>query len=128
METGAYGEAKAEKYLKKIGYKIIDRNVLYKWGEIDIVAKDRSGTLVFIEVKTFDKQGQNKTTNKDDLFRLRPEDNLTASKLKKLIKSALFFANENGGLINDNKGWRIDLLSLTIYEKDCVIKHFENIG
>jgi hypothetical protein len=30
-------------------------------------------------------------------------------------------------LIDENKGWRIDLLALTINGKDCVINHYENI-
>ncbi len=47
---GNAAENKAVKYLKKQGYKIIDRNYRCPLGEIDIVAED-SGILVFIEVK-----------------------------------------------------------------------------
>ena len=38
-------------YLKDLGYRILDRNVRNKLGEIDIVAQDKD-TLCFIEVKT----------------------------------------------------------------------------
>lgn len=48
---GRYGEDKAEEFLKKNGYRIIERNFKTKFGEIDIIAKNKR-ELVFIEVKT----------------------------------------------------------------------------
>jgi len=50
-DEGKHGEDIACAYLKKQGYKIIDRNFRIRGGEIDIVALDKD-TLVFIEVKT----------------------------------------------------------------------------
>ncbi|HAA85485.1 MAG TPA: YraN family protein [Kosmotogaceae bacterium] len=47
---GAIFEDKACAYLKDKGFKILHRNVRYKFGEIDIVALFRR-TLVFVEVK-----------------------------------------------------------------------------
>ena len=48
---GKQGENIAEQYIKKLGYKIIERNWHYsKNAEIDIIAEDK-GALVFIEVK-----------------------------------------------------------------------------
>ena len=47
---GKLGEKNAEKYLKKLGYKIVAVNKVTPFGEIDIVAKDKDYT-VFIEVK-----------------------------------------------------------------------------
>lgn len=49
--TGNAGEQAAAEYLQKIGYKIIDRNYRLPYGEIDILAQDRS-TIVIVEVKT----------------------------------------------------------------------------
>ena len=49
--TGRRGEEAAARYLKKKGYRILDRNVLFRGGELDIVARD-GGVLVFAEVKT----------------------------------------------------------------------------
>lgn len=50
-QLGNLGEEMAAKYLKKQGYKILDRNFRYKsYGEIDIIAKRRED-LHFIEVK-----------------------------------------------------------------------------
>lgn len=48
--TGNYGEDLACKFLKNIGYEIIENNYFYGHGEIDIIAKDRD-ELVFVEVK-----------------------------------------------------------------------------
>jgi putative endonuclease len=48
--TGESGEALAMKFLKKNGYKIIERNYRCKLGEIDIIAQD-GNVLAFIEVK-----------------------------------------------------------------------------
>ncbi len=48
---GAIGEDIAEKYLKKHGYKILERNFhASRLAEIDIIAREKE-TLVFIEVK-----------------------------------------------------------------------------
>ena len=48
---GKVGEKGAEKHLKKLGYKILEKNFTTKIGEIDLIALDGE-TLVFIEVKT----------------------------------------------------------------------------
>lgn len=47
---GAFGEAWAAGYLTRLGYRLVDRNVRYRYGEIDIVAWD-GDDLVFVEVK-----------------------------------------------------------------------------
>ena len=49
--TGKIGEDIASEFLKKKGYQIIERNWGNKWGEIDIIAKDKD-IIVFVEVKT----------------------------------------------------------------------------
>ena len=51
LDKGKFGEDKACKYLKKKGYKIVERNYRLKFAEIDIIAKDEK-TYVFVEVKT----------------------------------------------------------------------------
>jgi len=48
---GNYGEDTAVKFLQKNKYKIIEQNYSCKFGEIDIIAKDKN-ILVFVEVKS----------------------------------------------------------------------------
>jgi putative endonuclease len=50
-EKGYNGEDRAAQYLLSLGYSIISRNFQSRKGEIDCIAADPSGTLVFIEVK-----------------------------------------------------------------------------
>ena len=49
--AGAWGEAKAAEYLRKKGYKLVAAGYRCRFGEIDLVARDRRGTLLFVEVK-----------------------------------------------------------------------------
>ena len=127
--VGKLGEDIACDYLKGRGFKILDRNFRKPWGEIDIIAKDKSGILVFVEVKAM------KNFN-PAIAGLRPEDNLTGSKLKKLQKTACLYVGANNDLVNDKKGWRIDLVAidflkessdLTEIKKHCEIRYIENI-
>lgn len=41
----------AAKYLESMGLKVIFRNFRCRLGEIDIIATDKDGSLVFVEVK-----------------------------------------------------------------------------
>ena len=47
---GAWGEDLAAKYLKKKGFRIVERNYSCRFGEIDLIAADRD-YLAFVEVK-----------------------------------------------------------------------------
>ena len=49
--TGKWGENQAEKYLRKKGYRIVERNFSCRFGESDLIAADRN-YVVFVEVKT----------------------------------------------------------------------------
>jgi putative endonuclease len=51
LALGARGEALAEKYLQRAGYRILARNYRCRFGEIDLIAEE-GGSLVFVEVKT----------------------------------------------------------------------------
>jgi len=50
-ELGKKGEELALRFLKKRGYRVLDRNYVCKMGEMDIIATEKD-TLVFVEVKT----------------------------------------------------------------------------
>lgn len=49
--AGADKERLAEKHLRRQGYRIVARNVTYRFGEIDLVTRD-GDTLAFVEVKS----------------------------------------------------------------------------
>lgn len=131
IETGKTGESIAESFLKKLGYTIITRNYRKPWGEIDIISKSPNGTLIFIEVKAIKSGKENPAIYAE----LTPEDNLTQSKLMKLKKICEEFANQNSSLVNEKKGWQIDLVAITFLpeptltkeNKNYVIKHYKNI-
>ena len=76
-EIGIQGEAKALKHLKKLGYKIMETNLVTRFGEIDIVARDKKD-IAFVEVKL----------RRTDEFGL-PADAVDVRKQSKIIKSAL---------------------------------------
>jgi len=48
---GKEGERVAEQYLKKKGYKLVERNYRCNGGELDLIVLDRR-VVVFVEVKT----------------------------------------------------------------------------
>ena len=50
-KLGFFGERKAARYLKRRGYRIVERNYRCPFGEVDIIA-ELGGVLAFIEVKT----------------------------------------------------------------------------
>ena len=80
---GNYGEDVANKFLKKNKYKIIEKNYSCKFGEIDIIAKDKN-ILVFVEVKsrTNEKYGT-------------PALAVNYYKQKNIIKTAKHYIMEN---------------------------------
>ncbi|NNF98846.1 MAG: YraN family protein [Desulfobacteraceae bacterium] len=50
QEFGKSSEEIATRFLKKKGYKILERNYRTRIGEIDIIARDKQ-TIAFVEVK-----------------------------------------------------------------------------
>jgi putative endonuclease len=108
------GEDLASNYLKKKGYKIIERNFRQGYGEIDIIATHKD-TLVFVEVKT----RRNKSFG-------TPLESITPWKLKALVKTAMFYKSINPIL---PELLRIDALSVVL-KKDGMfeIEHVENIS
>lgn len=118
-ELGKQGEDAACTYLKKKKFRILERNVRKKWGELDIVAQAPDKTLVFVEVKTMRDYGDTG---------LKPEDQMTREKLKKFKRAASLYAGSHQDLINDKKGWRLDLLTLIKSENKFLIKHYQNVS
>lgn len=117
-ELGRRGENFACEYLVEKGYKLVEKNHREVWGELDLIMKAPDKTLVFVEVKTMElnfSQG------------LMPEDQMTFSKMQKFKKAASLYAGSHQNLINDKKGWRLDMIALTKNYSDFKIKHYQNI-
>ena len=51
-EKGNRGEERAAEYLLTQGYEVVCRKYQSRRGEIDCIARDPDGTLVFVEVKS----------------------------------------------------------------------------
>jgi putative endonuclease len=49
---GQTGEAAAERYLRRKGYRILERNARSRYGELDLIAQ-LDNVVVFIEVKAW---------------------------------------------------------------------------
>lgn len=120
-ELGKLGENLACDYLKSKKYRIIERNYRKPWGELDIVALAPDKTLVFIEVKTI-RQFSGVAEE------IQAEEQMTLAKMRKFKRTASLYAGKHQELFNDKKGWRLDLLALTMQGENFVIKHYENIA
>ena len=102
-------------YLKKNGWHIVEQNFKQAFGEIDIIAYDRWGVLVAVEVKS---------AYKDANF--LPEEHFTQSKLQKIERTFQHYINLNNA---HNKECRIDLVAVEIddiYNNPYNIRHYEN--
>jgi putative endonuclease len=110
-KIGATGEQKAVDFLLANGCQILERNVHFgKIGEIDIVAKDADGTIVFVEVKF--------NLVKNSPFG-EPEARCDSRKIRQIVKLAKIYIH-NKNLYN--KAVRIDVIAID--EKG--IRHYKN--
>lgn len=116
-KLGNLGEEIAVKYLKKQGFKVLDRNFRYKgYGEIDIIAQ-KNENLHFIEIKT-----REIISNSPYI----PEDNITYFKQKQLIKLAkIYLASQK--LTNLDIPWQIDVIAIEMnsFANKPEIRHIE---
>lgn len=81
---GNTGESLAEAYLRRQGYKILERNYHCKLGEIDMIARDKR-CLVFIEVKA-------RSSHRFG----HPKHAVTAKKRRKISQIALYYLKITG--------------------------------
>lgn len=114
--TGNRGEDFVEKYLISREYLIIRRNYHTRYGEIDIICKDRTGIVVFVEVKC-------RKTAKYGL----PHESVRFYKKQKIYNTAIVYLQENN---LENCNWRVDVVSVILKSNNQLreISHFKNIS
>ena len=117
-EVGKLGEDIACNFLKKEGYKILERNKHESHKEIDIIASNKE-YIVFVEVKT--------RSVEDDLFNPygTPASAVTYSKQEKLIFAARSYLRSN----STEKQPRMDVIEVYLKKGTKTvlkINHFEN--
>jgi len=120
-QTGNIGEKIATDYLKKRGYKILERNFIFRIpgnpqkSEIDIIAKLKD-LISFVEVKTIKPKKSSSA--------IPPEAKVNLSKRRKLQQAAEAWLIENK--IPLNSKWQIDILTIRIEKGKKEISHFKN--
>jgi putative endonuclease len=119
QRVGKWGETVAAYYLENRGYRILARNVHTAYGEIDLIARQQKGGLVFVEVKT--------RTNASFGY---PEEAVDERKLGHLISSAQAYLLDCPDEVET--GWQIDVIAIQgrpgEKAEDVRIEHFENIA
>lgn len=97
LRTGKKGEELARRFLKKQGYRIVERNYRTRYGEIDIIGKDK-GCIVFIEVRS--RTG-------DDFG--SPEESIGSGKQAQISKAALTYIKKKH---LENENCRFDVVCI----------------
>ena len=108
---GREGEKIAERYLKKKGYKLVERNYRCLSGEVDLIVLDRR-VIVFVEVKT----------RSDDRFGT-PFEAVEARKQQKMIRAAQFFLHAKG---LQQREARFDVIGITWLDGAPQVEHIQN--
>ena len=107
---GKEGEDIAAAFLKKKGFRIIEKNYRTAFGEIDIIAQDR-GVIVFVEVKT-----------RSDITFGYPFEAVNPKKREKISKVALCFMKRQKKEFPS----RFDVMSITRDRGETRIEHIQD--
>ena len=110
---GKKGEDLACRYLKEQGYRILDRNVRYKMGEIDIVAQI-DDTICFGEVKARTRTDYG-----------MPRDAVDARKQQKLVRCAQLYLKLHPGYAQRFSP-RMDIVEILYREDGVFARHTPN--
>ena len=102
-QLGDLGEGIACRYLESKGFRVLERNYLRKWGEIDIIA-EKGELLSFIEVKSVSREpkvaGSRETA-------YRPEENVHPAKIKRLHRAIQTYLIDHK--VPESREWRLDI-------------------
>jgi putative endonuclease len=111
---GRFGETWTRGYLARKGYRILDSNVRYRVGELDIVA-ECSGELVFVEVKCRRSSEYGS-----------PADAVTATKYGRLARAIETYLQVTG---RQGVNFRLDVVALEVDSRGAVsrVTHLEGV-
>jgi len=126
-KIGFLGEELAANWLIKKKYSIIERNYRKKYGEMDIVARETTGKVHFIEVKTVSYETKAKLDFTVTHETWRPEEMVHEHKqirFKRIIETWLKEKDPQYEF-----EWQIDIITVRVVvkEKFAKIKFMENI-
>lgn len=113
-KIGNIGEKAAAKYLRRQGYRILERNFEAKKSEIDIIAK-KDNLIAFVEVKT-------RTLGHESAKEPRPASAVTTEKQRKIISAASYYMSRT----HKEARMRFDIIEVFLEEnrkKPKEIKH-----
>lgn len=121
-EVGALGEEVACAYLSRHGFRVIDRNVNRKTGELDIVAQQEN-TLHFVEVKTIVTEKFPDEKGVGDEY--DPSLNLHEVKIRKVARTGEWYVLEK----NWEGEWQVDGCLVWMRRKDgkCLVRYLPQI-
>ncbi len=102
-QLGDEGEGVACQYLENKGYKVLERNYLKPWGEIDIVAQ-KANKLYFVEVKSVSRDT---SLGEGSRVTYRPEENVHPAKLKRLHRAIQTYLLDRR--VPEDTDWQIDV-------------------
>ncbi len=122
-EVGRIGEKTACVFLMKRGFEIVEQNYWKKWGEIDIIARNK-GKLHFVEVKTVSRENI-RDVSRETLDEYRPEENVHPQKLKKLSRVIQTYLLEK----DYEDDWQFDVIAvfLDIKNREARCRYIEDI-
>lgn len=108
---GSFGEETAERYLLAKKYKVLDKNIRNRYGEIDIIG-NKGNTIHFIEVKTRRGKSFGKPFESIDYHKLRHQFSVIKSYI---AKKKLFSYQYSFDAISIVISYSLDVLSIDHY-------------
>ena len=112
-QVGELGEQYAAAWLESQGWQTLDRNWHCRYGELDVVSRDDTGIIVFVEVKT-----------RRTLRYGTPQEAVTSSKQINLRHAAVQWLSDSDHRTPHN-GVRFDVVTVIVRDGKPLVHHIE---